>query len=334
MCERRRTTRAGAAAFVALLLSLGAATPASAADVREQARQLFVAGKAHYAAGRYKQAVQAFVRAGKLRPSPILDFNIGRCHERLGHAALAIVAYERYLKGRPKAGNRAQVQANIARLRRLAARKPAADPYEDLEGGGGEGNGDHGGAVTVVPPVAAPAPLGSKAGSNAGSQPTSRAWLRLAPATSGIAMAAPATKSSADADVHAKGAPSTGSSGARGGPAGSSPVKVTGPRPTPDPAQRRYASFGPARRLEGPAGPGKAPLKPPRAPLGPYKPRDEGPIYKQWWFWTAIGVGVLITGFVIGMAASGSDSTNAKSGALLGSPGWGPSRATGLGLSF
>lgn len=320
MCERRRTTRAGAAAFVALLLSLGAATPALAADAREQARQLFVAGKAHYAAGRYKQAVQAFVRAGKLRPSPILDFNIGRCHERLGRAALAIAAYERYLRGRPKAGNRAQVQANIARLRRLAARKPAADPYEDLEGGG-EGNGDHG-AVTVVPPAAVPTPVSGKA---AGSQPTGKAWLRLAPATSGIAMAAPTAKASADADVHGKGSAPL---------AGSSPPKATGPRPTPDPAKRRYASFGPARRLEGPAGPGKAPPKPPRAPLGPYKPRDEGPIYKQWWFWTAIGVGVLVTGFVIGMAASGSDSTNAKSGALLGSPAWGPSRATGLGLSF
>ncbi|MCC6749750.1 MAG: tetratricopeptide repeat-containing protein [Deltaproteobacteria bacterium] len=105
--------------------------PALATAAREEARRLFLDGKAHYDAGRYARAKAAFRKAGALAPSPILDYNLARCHDRLGENAEAIRYYERYLGSAPEAAKRAEVETRLKALR-----SRSADPYADLENRG------------------------------------------------------------------------------------------------------------------------------------------------------------------------------------------------------
>ncbi len=309
------------AASLGLALVLGAGLGSARADDTAHARALFKEGKAHYAAKRYEAAIKAFRGAGKLRPSPLLDFNIARCHERLKRHEKAIAAYRRFAKARPKAAKKAGVAARIAALRRAAkaaARKAkrARDPYEDLEGGGDghsyehrgsdHGGHDHGGAaVTVVPKLGptSPVSLGSKA------------------------LSAKARRRSLAEDIHDGKSVGTGAAVRPLGSAASGPKPAplvgAGPKPTSSkdaakgkPARReRFASFYPKE--------GKRPPRP-RRPAKPPRPQDEGPVYKQWWFWVAIGVGALIGGFVIAIAASGDSNTSSQGSGLR----------QGVGFSF
>jgi tetratricopeptide (TPR) repeat protein len=109
---------------IAFLFSVGGS--ALGADAKE----LFQQGKEHYSQGQYEKAIASFEAAGKIRPSPILDYNIARCHENLGNTQKAIEHYERYLEKKPDADNSAHVRERVATLKRAAApEKPApADP--------------------------------------------------------------------------------------------------------------------------------------------------------------------------------------------------------------
>src|SRR5260370_35027214 len=49
-----------------------------------QAKQHFEAGKNAYNSGDYAGAIRGFKAREALRPSPILEYNIGLAHERLG----------------------------------------------------------------------------------------------------------------------------------------------------------------------------------------------------------------------------------------------------------
>lgn len=90
---------------------------AGADEVREEARSHFVSGKAHFAAGRYLQAREAFEAAYAIAPFPELIYNIGRCQEELHDAAGAIASYERYLP-QSAAADRIEVETRIEVLRR------------------------------------------------------------------------------------------------------------------------------------------------------------------------------------------------------------------------
>ena len=104
---------ARAAWIVAVAASLGspafpalAEAPARETSVergREQAKQHFQAGSAHYAAGRYREAVVDFVEADRLAPSPALSFNIARAYERLADSSGALRWYRDYLRHSPNA---------------------------------------------------------------------------------------------------------------------------------------------------------------------------------------------------------------------------------------
>jgi tetratricopeptide (TPR) repeat protein len=88
----------------------------------EQAQQHFNQGAAYYSAHRYEEAVREFEQARALKALPALDYNIGRTHDRLGHTAQAIAAYERYVSATPEPPDAAAVRERIAQLR---ARAPA-----------------------------------------------------------------------------------------------------------------------------------------------------------------------------------------------------------------
>jgi|SRR4051812_44455863 tetratricopeptide (TPR) repeat protein len=82
------------------------------------------AAVAVYAAGHYREAINLFVEANRLRPSAALSFNIARCYEQLHDPRHAIEWYRDYLERSEDAGDALSVKARIARLtKRLAERR-------------------------------------------------------------------------------------------------------------------------------------------------------------------------------------------------------------------
>jgi tetratricopeptide (TPR) repeat protein len=107
--------------------------PSPDEQVAAQARQHFEAGRNAFTAGNHALAISEWKAAQALRPSPMLDYNIGLAHEQLGHARVAIKYYQRFLQGMPNAPNRRSVEEAIARLEQRVAPQPppsgANDPY-------------------------------------------------------------------------------------------------------------------------------------------------------------------------------------------------------------
>src|SRR5271166_3843319 len=89
--------------MVALAVAVGLLLTTQAEEARDRARDAFSQGQELYRAGDYAGALSAFQSAEALSPSPAAEYNIGRCHERLGQLAEAVAAYERYLAEAPDA---------------------------------------------------------------------------------------------------------------------------------------------------------------------------------------------------------------------------------------
>jgi tetratricopeptide (TPR) repeat protein len=110
------------------LVLLGAA-PLAAAEAdpdTEIAQRLFADGVAAYNEHDYARALDRFEAARRVKPLPAFDYNIARCHDRLGQAAPAIAAYERYLAAAPEAPDAGEVRTRVAVLR--ARVEPASSP--------------------------------------------------------------------------------------------------------------------------------------------------------------------------------------------------------------
>lgn len=121
--------RASAFALALLGAWLCAAGPARADDAaREEAKRHFASGESLFKGGDYRAAILEFKAADALVPSPILSFNIGLCHEKLGEEEAAVSLYRTYLARRPDAPNREQVEARIGRLEQQAAARRAPPP--------------------------------------------------------------------------------------------------------------------------------------------------------------------------------------------------------------
>lgn len=89
-----------------------------------EARQHFQTGRNAYNAGDYVTAIHEFKAAERLRPSPILAYNIGLANEKLGKQRVALKYYKRYLEQQPNAPNRADVEQKIAALEQSIAAQP------------------------------------------------------------------------------------------------------------------------------------------------------------------------------------------------------------------
>src|SRR5688500_3917367 len=119
---------ATAVAFLLAPLALRAAH----ADPTEDARAHYQRGRQLYDAGDYRAAIAEFASADKIAPSPLLEYNIALCHERLGEKSEAVRRYRAYLDRVPDATNRAAVEDKIRKLEGdMQASKPAPPP-EDL----------------------------------------------------------------------------------------------------------------------------------------------------------------------------------------------------------
>jgi len=109
-----------------------AAAPAPAAGGEDaamaQAKTHFETGRNAYNAGDYVTAIREFKAAEALRPSPILDYNIGLANEKLGKRRVAVKYYKRYLELQPNAANKAEVEGKVASLEAEIAAQPVPPP--------------------------------------------------------------------------------------------------------------------------------------------------------------------------------------------------------------
>jgi tetratricopeptide (TPR) repeat protein len=100
--------------------------PAPAGDdaTMAQAKSHFETGRNSYNAGDYVTAIREFKAAEQLRPSPILDYNIGLANEKLGKRRVAVKYYKRYLEEQPNASNKAEVEGKVQSLEAEIAANP------------------------------------------------------------------------------------------------------------------------------------------------------------------------------------------------------------------
>lgn len=106
------------------------------AEQIERARQLFVEGTQHYQAGRLNEALDQFLAAWRIVPSPELAYNVARTYERIGDTQRGVEFYRHYLRqAAPDAAERQNVERRIAELEAIARRQReqiiALPPSED-----------------------------------------------------------------------------------------------------------------------------------------------------------------------------------------------------------
>jgi len=86
------------------------------APTQDAARGHFKAGSAYFERREYDRAIKEFLEAQREVDVPALDYNLALAYERLGDAARAVRAYERFLARSPESTNRATVERAIVRL--------------------------------------------------------------------------------------------------------------------------------------------------------------------------------------------------------------------------
>jgi hypothetical protein len=104
----------------------------SAEDEEEQAAKHFAQGRKLYAEGKYKEAIEALLKAYDLRPAPPILLNIARTYEKLGDKKNALKFYKEFLlKARNVDPNRPQVEAVVKTLERQVSGKTGAVTSSD-----------------------------------------------------------------------------------------------------------------------------------------------------------------------------------------------------------
>lgn len=109
----------------ALVATLAGAAPAFADD-KAAAKAHFESAEAHFRSGEYREAINGYASSHKLFPAPILLFNIGLCHERLGEKPRAIEKYRAYLAAEPDGPRAGEARTRVETLTKLIEAEKAA----------------------------------------------------------------------------------------------------------------------------------------------------------------------------------------------------------------
>ena len=109
------------APFVTLAALLFGSLPGLAGAQRTAAPESeagahFEAARGAIAGAQYQAALGELEAAAALVPSPVLDYYFGIAHEGLGHDAIAVDHYRRYLAAFPAAPERVDIEERITRL--------------------------------------------------------------------------------------------------------------------------------------------------------------------------------------------------------------------------
>jgi tetratricopeptide (TPR) repeat protein len=105
------------------------ARPVGASDTDlDLARRHVDEGTKLYEGGDYRRALVEFRLARALKARPELDYDIGRCDEKLDELEDAVVAYERFLASSSDVSSAAQVRERVRVLSTRIASKVAVGP--------------------------------------------------------------------------------------------------------------------------------------------------------------------------------------------------------------
>lgn len=113
------------ALILLLALGLGAPAPALANSAVARAKAEYAEGVKAFRVRNFEVALGHFERAFKLDSSPVLLYNLARCHEELGNNIAAVDNYELYLARAPDAADRTNVEERVRLLRIAQAREEA-----------------------------------------------------------------------------------------------------------------------------------------------------------------------------------------------------------------
>ncbi len=291
-------------ATLAMLVAPLALQHASAQPNRDQARQHYANGKHYFAKKKYRLAISEFQTANKLAPSPVLFFNIGLAYDHLGDKGAALKNYRDYLRGVPKAANRAQVQAKINRLdgelraEAEAARKKLADEAAKRKAAEEARKKAAAKPPVVTPPVVPPPTNPGTATKPPVVPPTNPGTATkppvVPPTNPGVVTKPPPAPvkprvSTGDPGLDRVAAIDIGALRAkRDGTAGTTTPTTTNPTSSAKPNQRGGTTTA--------------------GPLADSKPKKSKPAYKQWWFWVVVGVSAVI---LVDIMSTNSDSSAA-----------------------
>ena len=92
-------------------------------SAQQQAKALYNDGTAHYTAGRYLQAIDAFKKAYQIKPIPVLLRTLAKVYGKLDDLPKSIDYYRRYLSTQPK--DAAKIRPKVARLSATMATWPS-----------------------------------------------------------------------------------------------------------------------------------------------------------------------------------------------------------------
>ena len=176
--------------LAALLVSAGVARaqqPPTADAV--EAHALFDKGMAHFHLEEYPQAIQKWEEGFRIKPVPEFLYNIAQAYRLSKQADKALSFYKKFLRMRPDAPNRAEVEHHIRDLNRLVneqERTSNAPPTAPIPQSDAPSTGSAPPvAETPPPPATVPAPVvttAPPAGADLTAQPaekpvTKRAWF-------------------------------------------------------------------------------------------------------------------------------------------------------------
>jgi tetratricopeptide (TPR) repeat protein len=112
------------AVALAGVLALGAVAHAdTAAEKKKQANERYQRAMTHYNLGEFDEAIAEFKAAYEISQAPELLFNIGQAFRLKEDYKQALFFYDTYLRLRPDAKNRADVEKWIAEMKRLIDEK-------------------------------------------------------------------------------------------------------------------------------------------------------------------------------------------------------------------
>jgi hypothetical protein len=111
--------------------SATSATPTANTTSAEVSQQFLRCALARFGRQDYRQAIRYFDLANRAAPSADLHYNIGRSHELLNEYDEAATAYERYIRDKVNAPDRAEIEQRIVQLRDLARRRREAARQQD-----------------------------------------------------------------------------------------------------------------------------------------------------------------------------------------------------------
>ena len=114
-------------AWRTILVLLLLVAPAARAGDRATARALFQEGTKLYNLGQYRIAREKFRQAYDTRPDAAFLFNIGQCSRMLGEHEEAAPSYRAFLREKPDAKNRTEVEDFIMEAEEAIQRKAQAE---------------------------------------------------------------------------------------------------------------------------------------------------------------------------------------------------------------